>query len=326
MKLLSFRIQNYRSISDSGEIAASRITALLGRNESGKTNLLRALASLNPPEGMAELSKIKDFPRGRRLSECKPETPVVDTGWELNDREWAELQAIWPRAKAGETVRVGRRYSKRSWVEISSEPLNFDPTNISTILKKTALAAKAAAAKLEDEPKAALEAVANTFAKNAEPGSDAKVWATAMKQAGDTLGVALATADTKITEKQEEAFSGLTNLAEEILNDEAARDAATEWVVQQIPTFVYLADYPEIEGHQNVSEYLARHSGPSFSSLPQLSRGLISCTPGFGAKELITATQARRRKKARTSIGSSATASSKTNAPRRVGLRRTSNS
>jgi len=55
MQLLSFRVQNYRSIIDSGEISVSRITALLGRNESGKSNLLRALHSLNPIEGFDAL-------------------------------------------------------------------------------------------------------------------------------------------------------------------------------------------------------------------------------------------------------------------------------
>lgn len=48
MQLSTFRIKNYRSIQDSGEISASRITALLGRNESGKSNLLRALTHVNP--------------------------------------------------------------------------------------------------------------------------------------------------------------------------------------------------------------------------------------------------------------------------------------
>jgi len=67
MRLESFRVWNYRSINDSGEIAVSRITSLLGRNESGKSNLLRALHSLNPIDGFEPLKPIKDFPRHRRL-------------------------------------------------------------------------------------------------------------------------------------------------------------------------------------------------------------------------------------------------------------------
>ena len=48
MKLKTFRVWNFRSINDSGDIDVKRITALLGRNESGKSNLLLALRSLNP--------------------------------------------------------------------------------------------------------------------------------------------------------------------------------------------------------------------------------------------------------------------------------------
>ena len=47
MKLERFRISNFRSINDSGSIGLADTTALVGRNESGKTNLLQALASLN---------------------------------------------------------------------------------------------------------------------------------------------------------------------------------------------------------------------------------------------------------------------------------------
>ena len=47
MKLLSFRIFNYRSIIDSGwnEISPDNVTGIIGQNESGKTSILEALFS-----------------------------------------------------------------------------------------------------------------------------------------------------------------------------------------------------------------------------------------------------------------------------------------
>ena len=46
MRIEKFRVQNYRSILDSGEVSLDpRITTLLGKNESGKTYTLRALES-----------------------------------------------------------------------------------------------------------------------------------------------------------------------------------------------------------------------------------------------------------------------------------------
>jgi predicted ATP-dependent endonuclease of OLD family len=81
MLLESFRVFNFRSIDDSGEIDVARITTLLGRNESGKTNLLLALRTLNPAEGFAALNPIKDFPRHRKLGECKDNTEVLTSRW-----------------------------------------------------------------------------------------------------------------------------------------------------------------------------------------------------------------------------------------------------
>ena len=56
MKLDSFHVWNFRSINDSGSIDVAQITALLGRNESGKSNLLLALKSLNPIDDFAALN------------------------------------------------------------------------------------------------------------------------------------------------------------------------------------------------------------------------------------------------------------------------------
>ena len=91
MELTKVRIKNFRSINDSGDITVDKITALVGRNESGKSALLLALASLNPAGGRKHLSNIKDFPRGRRLEECKPDTPVVATCWKLSSEETAQV-------------------------------------------------------------------------------------------------------------------------------------------------------------------------------------------------------------------------------------------
>src|SRR5689334_14226737 len=85
MHLDLFRVTNFRSIQDSGEVLVSQITALLGRNESGKSNLLRALASLNPADGFEALDPSKNFPKHRRLSECTSKTPVISSRWSLGD-------------------------------------------------------------------------------------------------------------------------------------------------------------------------------------------------------------------------------------------------
>jgi len=98
MKLESFRVRNYRSINDSGEVGVSSITALLGRNESCKSNLLRALHSLSPIEGFEALKRNKDFPLHRRLEECTDETPVLSTIWVVDEDDKEALLKVLPRA------------------------------------------------------------------------------------------------------------------------------------------------------------------------------------------------------------------------------------
>ncbi|GAJ30140.1 AAA family ATPase [Acidomonas methanolica] len=63
MHLIRYRVTNFRSVSDSGWIDANRVTALIGINESGKTNLLLPLWKLNPA-GEGELKPNSDYPKG----------------------------------------------------------------------------------------------------------------------------------------------------------------------------------------------------------------------------------------------------------------------
>lgn len=46
MKLTKIRIQNYRSVEDSGEFEIGDLTCLVGKNEAGKTALLNAIRCL----------------------------------------------------------------------------------------------------------------------------------------------------------------------------------------------------------------------------------------------------------------------------------------
>ncbi|TPN35189.1 AAA family ATPase [Mesorhizobium sp. B1-1-6] len=63
MKLIKYKVTNFRSVVDSGWVDTEQVTALIGVNESGKTNLLLPLWKLNPArEG--ELKPTSDYPKG----------------------------------------------------------------------------------------------------------------------------------------------------------------------------------------------------------------------------------------------------------------------
>jgi hypothetical protein len=63
MRLTKFKVTNYRSVVDSGWVDAERVTAFIGVNESGKTNLLLPLWKLNPAREGA-INPTSDYPKG----------------------------------------------------------------------------------------------------------------------------------------------------------------------------------------------------------------------------------------------------------------------
>lgn len=63
MKLASFRVGPYRNVIDTSTVSADEaVTVLVGKNESGKTNLLHALHSLSPANGDRSFRRL-DYPR-----------------------------------------------------------------------------------------------------------------------------------------------------------------------------------------------------------------------------------------------------------------------
>jgi len=62
MRLTRFLVTNFRSVENSGWIEIDSVTALIGVNESGKTNLLIPLWKLNPAIG-GEIVPASDYPK-----------------------------------------------------------------------------------------------------------------------------------------------------------------------------------------------------------------------------------------------------------------------
>ncbi|WP_260597048.1 AAA family ATPase [Sphingomonas endolithica] len=260
MELKSFRVRNFRSINDSGEIEVSRITALLRRNESGKSNVLRALHSLNPADGFKALSPIKDFPRHRRLSECSDNTPVVDSTWQLSAFEQKHIAEIWPAAQGVSEVTVGRHYGTKRYVGIDVPEGSFDLAAIKTDARKIDAAVKAKASKLTDDAKVELERASDAFLAAIGFGLNAAKWAASATPALAALRQALATADTELTEAQDQKIVALEEMAEAIPGNEEAHTNARGWIIERIPKFMFLEDYPEIKGQQDITQFLQRKS------------------------------------------------------------------
>ncbi|PMV25241.1 MULTISPECIES: AAA family ATPase [unclassified Pseudomonas] len=64
MRLNKLRVQNYRSILDTGEFEVEHLkTILVGPNEAGKTAILQAVQQINAPSDTAKFNALRDYPR-----------------------------------------------------------------------------------------------------------------------------------------------------------------------------------------------------------------------------------------------------------------------
>ena len=96
MKLSKIQVTNFRSIEDSAEFEIGGLTCLVGKNEAGKTAILRAIHGLSPLNPFS-YDKTRDYPRRHlaKFDERHPggESPVTSAWWTLDDSDVAVVEA-----------------------------------------------------------------------------------------------------------------------------------------------------------------------------------------------------------------------------------------
>lgn len=111
MRLAQARVQNFKSIDDSGVVTIDpKVTVFVGQNEAGKTGFLQALEKARPVRPGLQFDITEDYPRKavneyRRQHEKNP-APVVTLTFELTDTEVAAIDM-----RMGAAVLTGRQYS-----------------------------------------------------------------------------------------------------------------------------------------------------------------------------------------------------------------------
>jgi predicted ATP-dependent endonuclease of OLD family len=133
MKLTGFQIQMYKCVIDSGWIDVDPLTVLVGKNESGKTSVLRALHKLNPfsPD---PYSIPAEWPRAHRDTRTEDQV-VCMAEFELSDHEIDELRQIAAQSVDPTRVKVTRDYAGRIEVLFPDDlfPDKLHPNDIDKI-------------------------------------------------------------------------------------------------------------------------------------------------------------------------------------------------
>tara|TARA_B100001146_G_scaffold143959_1_gene126352 strand:+ start:377 stop:2392 length:2016 start_codon:yes stop_codon:yes gene_type:complete len=137
MKLTQARVINYRSIDDSSWVRVDDVTALVGKNESGKTAFLQAIRKINSISGEEDAFIIRDYPRKgyikyKKIHDQNP-CEVAQAEFELNAEEISQIEANFGDGiLASDKVIVTKNYkNERNWKINLAESVS-QPSNVTT--------------------------------------------------------------------------------------------------------------------------------------------------------------------------------------------------
>jgi energy-coupling factor transporter ATP-binding protein EcfA2 len=122
MQLTAFRIFQYRNIEDSGLVKLDEhLSCIVGKNQSGKTNLLKGLQKINPQDRSVKYDVRADWPRGRRRVRDNSQV-VCEAHFNLDPPEQGELMSLTGAAVVPSKVIVTKNYAGQYAVSFPESP------------------------------------------------------------------------------------------------------------------------------------------------------------------------------------------------------------
>lgn len=118
MKLKRFKIDKYKCIDHSEWIHVNDLTAIVGKNEAGKTTLLKGLHKLNPFKDEPYLID-KEWPRGKR-TERSEDTIVCTAEFEINSTEIEKIREFTNVELQNSIITATRDYSNEFLIDSSA--------------------------------------------------------------------------------------------------------------------------------------------------------------------------------------------------------------
>lgn len=252
MQLKSFRVHNFRSVDDSGVIETDNVTALIGINESGKSNLLLPLWKLNPAKD-GELKATSDYPRKsyNDIRNMKRKPVFIEAAFVPNAELAAKLAEICsaPAETFGEIL-VTRDFSDNVHVNFPNAPSTRE-----TQRDRIAVLLEAAAKELQtltprnNEEDAAGRARQAVAAAQAELTASGAVTVSELEQMQKLLPVVEGMAKTSaIGPRYAQLRADLDAIHDELsveLPNEIQEALDLAW--KEVPAFVYYTNYGNLD-------------------------------------------------------------------------------
>jgi predicted ATPase len=255
MQAKRFRVQNFRNIDDSGWVTLDQVTAFVGRNESGKTTLLKAFHKFNPATD-EPYDAMREFPRDRYMRDYVGrgskggDWPVCSVAFALSDELKADIAALLPPGQNPPAEAIATRYYDGS-IAIEYEPalaeLPLPPEPVLAGLKAFASGARRLAAPAPEQEEATA-ATRNALAQWATQGQDQlKATADLRNDAGAKVLARLkAEAESKSNPQTAELVEALHEAIDPVLGAAKAGPLLPkigELVEDALPVLIYFENY-----------------------------------------------------------------------------------
>ena len=259
MKLIEFRVQMYRCILDSGWIKVTPLTVVVGKNEAGKTTLLRALHKFNPfkPESY---SMDSEWPRGHRKQRSDAQI-VCAARFELSHEEKEELAKLTDQAIDDlTTIEVTKDYAGRFEVLFPSNlfPDKLHPNDIDKICASLPALQEAVGASFREK---AME-LADEARRLAHEGRFTDLQ-NLYSQHIPILQEAISPQNQNPQRQNEHQYinqyqAKLQEIANQLSSAPSIQKKAHEYIVKRLPTFIYMSDYRAFRGSAQLDQVKQR--------------------------------------------------------------------
>lgn len=255
--MTGFQIQMFKNVRDSGWVEVGDLAVIVGKNEAGKTSILRALHKFNPATDTPYNIK-KEWPRGLRARRSSDQ-PVATVEFELSEDEQSELAALSKQALSLAKIRVSKSYSGEFFVHFPDEPFPkaLDPNEVADLCKSL----PAVPDGLADQIGEATEKARSALDRLAREGRFSEV---SSKWAELAPSLTAASANNgpaqKFVQQFQRAVEVMMNRANSL---QTVHEKAHDFIVSRLPTFVYMDEYRTFTGTALLSQVKAREKSPT---------------------------------------------------------------
>lgn len=257
MKLKAVRVENYKSIYDSGRFEVGGVTCLVGKNEAGKTALLQSLYKLNPAiPADADFLPVMEYPRTKWLeyqsrAEGAEQDNVLSTEWLLDEDDKKLFDSeLGPGALTSDSVTITKGYGN-----IIGGTLPIDEGKVvEYLLASSGLSTD------EKQPLLSSDTIAALIKALEAEVTPSSAWR-------------------QITDKVKSRFPGAE-----------VQPYALHIVSERLPTVLYFSSYYRLPGQVSIDDLLARREAKLLEPSDQMFLALLDLA-GIKPEQLSTITE-----------------------------------